>query len=131
MLEAASRDEDGQVAPVVAARVAEVRAVEHGGVVEERLPVFGDGFEFCQEFGEDVELGLLDDLELVDLRRVLAVVREVMPVVLHAGNGRDGVHPGELEGDRPGRVGLQGEDDHVIHEPLFGDGVVFFLHVLG
>ena len=33
MFEAASRDEDGQVAPVVAARVAEVRAVEHGGVV--------------------------------------------------------------------------------------------------
>ena len=59
------------------------------------------------------------------------MVRKIVPIVTDSGNQRRGVEAGKLKGDRSCRIGLQGENDHVVHQPLAGDCVVAVGDVLG
>ena len=106
--------------------VAEIGAEEDGGGVEEGL-----GFEFGEEAGEGGEFGEFDDFQFFDFGFVLAVVGEVVPVVFDAFDFRDSVHAIEAEGDGACAVGLESEDDEILHEVHFADGVGSGLDVGG
>jgi hypothetical protein len=126
MFVTAAGEDEREIGGLVGAGVAEIGAEEDGGGIEE-----GVGLEFCQEASEGGEFGEFDDFELFDFGFVLAVVREVVPVVFDAFDFRDGVHAVESEGDGAGAVGLEGEDDEILHEVHFADGIGSGLDVGG
>ena len=65
----------------------------------------------------------LDQAELRDLVGILAVVREVVPVGGDALDGRNRGHAGDEQRDHPGRIGLQGQVDQVVHQARAADRV--------
>ena len=62
VLKAATRHDDGQVLGVVGGGVAQVRAEEDGGVIQQVLSVFLHSLQLGEKFAEELELGFLDDL---------------------------------------------------------------------
>src|ERR1051326_6500808 len=78
VLEATAGDEDRQVARRVRAARPKIAAEEDHGAVQERLVLLLGLLELAQEIAECGHRLQLDFLELVDLGRVLTVMRQVV-----------------------------------------------------
>ena len=116
MSEAAAGEDDRQIPRVVLVGVGEVRAVEHGRVVEERATGLSDPLHRAEQPVERSEEHRLDHLQLCDLRLVAAVVGEPVDLVGDPIHVRPHVDLAEADRHDAGAVGLEGEPGHVVHE---------------
>jgi len=66
--------------------IPQVAGIEDHGSVEQRFLAFGRILELGQEFVEYAQLRFLDQRQLLDLGRVLAMVRGVVMTERHAVN---------------------------------------------
>ena len=109
VLETAAGEEDWEVASRVAAGVAEIAAEEDGRAVEEVGVVFLRSVELCEEIAQRLHRLDLDNLELLELARILAVVREIVVAEVDPFDRWCCGRASEHDGDEAGRVGLQRE----------------------
>ncbi len=58
-------------------------------------------------------------------------MREVVPIAADTWNHRNRIHAAQLERDRASRISLQCQDNHVVHQPLLGNGIVAVINVVG
>jgi hypothetical protein len=122
MFVAAAGEDDREVFAGVGGGVAEVGDVEDGGAVEEAASPSLALLHGGEEAAEKLQLGLLDDGELLDLGFVFAVMRGVVVFEAEAVElGASGLAHGEQ--DDAGGVGLEGEADDVEPERFAGDEV--------
>src|SRR5260221_5318435 len=117
MLEAAACEQDWKIGPVVAIGVAEVTAEQDHGVVEQWRAAFGLLLERVEQFVEGAHFRHLDELELANLFRILAVMGKIVVVDRDAGHGRDVAAALHENRDEPRAVGLQRER-HELEEKL-------------
>ena len=126
VLEAAAGEDHRHVGADVRIGVAEVRAVEDHGAIEQRVFAFVHGLEIADESGEQLHVPLVDDLELRYLALGFAVMREVVIAVGDRGAGdlehgrADAV---EQQGDGAGGIGFESQARDVVHH-------LHLLHVL-
>ena len=73
--------------------------------------------QLSQEVADGFHLLCLNEAELGQLLRVLAVVGEAVVFDRYAGDRLHAVGAGDVERDEAGGVGLEGEMDQVEHEP--------------
>ena len=108
VLEAAAGEDEREIRRVVGVRVGEVRAVEEHRVVEQRAVGFLHARESIEQAREAAELRFLDLLQLGDLRLVVAVMRERVRLVFHAGNVWRDEQRAEVNGDDARRSPARG-----------------------
>ena len=121
--EAAAGHDERDVAGAMGAGVAEIATRHDDRVIEQGAAAFPDAFEQAEEAANLREFRALDDPQLLDLSLVLAVVRKVMPVLADALDLGRRVHAAGAVGDEAGRVGLESQRDHLVHQPGLGDDV--------
>ena len=110
--------QDRQVVVGVAVAVAVAAAVGDHAVVQQRAVAFRDRLQLAEQVGELLDVEGVDRADLVDLLRVVAVVRQLVvafgdaddPVLLLAALA------GEHEGDDAGHVGLERQHHQVAHQ---------------
>src|SRR4051794_28551267 len=86
VLEAATGEKDGEVVVIVRGRVAKVARVQNCGAIEEGVVPFLAPFHLLEELAEDLDLGLLDQGQLFELRRILAMMGSVVMAEIDAGD---------------------------------------------
>ncbi len=124
--------QDRQVSPIVRRRVPKVRSEEHRRVIQQRAACFLDRGELAEKLVERLELGDLNQLQFLDLHRILAVVRQVMPIgsyTLDVAGHR--VQASQIERDDSCRIRLERERHHVVHQTLPSKNVVRIIDVFG
>ena len=115
---AAAGDEDGEVLVIVAVAVADAAAEEDQGVVQEGAFAIAGVGEPLNEATEPLDVEAVDLLDLVDHVLIVLMVREVVMAFLDAdfGEGAVAAIDREHECADAGGVGLEGQQQHVVHE---------------
>ena len=120
VLEAAAGEHDRLVEAGVLVGVTEVRTIENHRAIEQRILAFGHRLHVTKELREQLHVTHVERLELGQLVVRFAVVGEVVIRLGDRGvvdafdhGGRDTV---QHQGDRAGRVGLEGQLGQIVHD---------------
>ena len=114
--EAAAGQQDWQVRVEMGVAVAHVRSEEHHRAVEEPAVPFVHVGKPLEESSERPQACLVDPPQFGQLLRLVAMVREGMRAVAHAGELRCDLERVEIERDETGAVGLDRKPRHRIHQ---------------
>lgn len=112
----AASEQHGQVARGVSRAVSHIAQEENLRGIEQRAAPFGRVRELLQQVIEQLKVCILECRHLLDLTRLLAVVRSVVFADPSAGGGRRCELFGNAVNDHSRRVGLDGEMNQI--EPL-------------
>src|SRR5690242_17539491 len=81
VLEAAAREQNGQVGRHMRIRVTEVAAVEHHGAIQQGFAALSMRFQISEETCQQLHMFAIDHLKLRQFLRISAMMREVMIAV--------------------------------------------------
>ena len=100
----------------MAVSVPQVAAEHYDRSIQQRLTFLIRALKLCQQLSQELHLRDFDNTQFRKLDGILSVMREIVPILRNAWNGRYGVKSVQCKRDKPCRIGLKGEVHQINHQ---------------